>query len=237
MNLRTLIKRGANAVGIDLIPIKNSPRRTLLGLSRMSFGSVIDVGANEGQFARQISEFFPDARIYCFEPLEQPFQMLSAWAKKQEGRIRCFQTALGDSAGEGEMHLHEQHTPSSSLLEATDTCHRLYPQTQVERMTRVQVSTLDTALEEALESMPREILLKLDVQGFEDRVLRGGMRMLSQCQAVLLEVCLDPLYTGQANFHELVQLLYDSKFRYAGNLDQAYGQDGRVIFLDAVFVK
>jgi hypothetical protein len=104
-------------------------------------------------------------------------------------------------------------------------------------MARVRVSTLDRTLADALDRLPREILLKLDVQGFEDRVLRGAGRMLALCKAVVLEVCLDPLYEGQADFHGLAQLLHEAGFRYAGNLDQAYGEDGRVVFLDAVFVK
>jgi len=237
MNLGTLFKRGANAIGIDVIRTHNSPRRTFLGLSRLGFRSIIDVGANEGQFARQISKFYPNAKLYCFEPLEKPFQELLAWARGQKDRVRCFQTALGDHAGEGEMHLHEQHTPSSSLLAATDACHRLYPQTQSERMTRIQISTLDAEIDELLDSMPRDILLKLDVQGFEDRVLRGAGRVLSQCRAVVLEVCLDPLYEEQATFYELAQLLHEAKFRYAGNLDQVYGEDGRVVYLDAIFVR
>lgn len=104
-------------------------------------------------------------------------------------------------------------------------------------MTRIPISTLDGALGDALDSMQPEILLKLDVQGFEDRVLRGGTRALSKCRAVLLEVCLEPLYEEQADFLVLAQLLYDAGFRYAGNLDQAYGDDGRVVFIDAVFIK
>jgi hypothetical protein len=144
--------------------------------------------------------------------------------------------ALGDQEGEAEMHLHEQHTPSSSLLAATDTCHQLYPQTEAERMIRIRASTLDGALEDALDRMPGEVLLKLDVQGFEDRVLRGGRRVLSQCRAVLLEVCLDSLYEGQADFNGLAQLLHEAGFCYVGNLNQTYGEDGRVVYLDAVFM-
>jgi hypothetical protein len=52
-----------------------------------------------------------------------------------------------------------------------------------------------------------------------------------------LEVCLDPLYEEQAKFLEIAQLLQEAKFRYAGNLDQVYGEDGRVVFLDAVFLR
>ncbi|MFZ2629827.1 MAG: FkbM family methyltransferase [Rugosibacter sp.] len=237
MSLKNIVRRGVNRLGFDVVRLKRSPQRTLLGLSRLNIGTIIDVGANQGQFARMISGSFPRAELYCFEPLEEPFRQLSAWAQAQNSRVHCFQLALGEQEGEMEMHLHEQHTPSSSLLASTDTCHRLYPQTQAERMTRIRVSTLDQALEDALDHMPREILLKLDVQGFEDHVLRGAGRMLTLCKAVVLEVCLDPLYEGQADFHGLAQLLHAAGFRYAGNLDQIYGEDGRVVFLDAVFVR
>lgn len=237
MNIRTLVKHGLNLIGIDIIRSRNSPRLTLLGLKHLEFGGVVDVGANEGQFARYISKFFPDAKLYCFEPLDAPFNKLVEWADTQNNRVACFQFALGDCPGEAVMHLHEQHTPSSSLLASTDTCHTLYPQTQAEHLTRIQVSTLDKALGDALDSMPRDILLKLDVQGFEDRVLRGGRQVLSQCRAVILEINLDPMYSDQANFQDLMCLLWDANFRYAGNLDQIYGEDGRVLWLDAVFLK
>lgn len=174
MGLKNIIRKGLNLLGFDVIRLHQVPKRTLLGLSRHNIGTIIDVGANEGQFARTAAKIFPRAELYCFEPLEDPFRKLSAWAQSQNGRVRCFQMALGDQEGEAEMHLHVQHTPSSSLLASTATCHRLYPQTQVESLTRVRVSTLDEALKDALDRMPRELLLKLDVQGFEDRVLRGG---------------------------------------------------------------
>lgn len=237
MSLKNALRSGVNRLGFDVIRLQRSPKRTLLGLSQLNIGTIIDVGANQGQFARMISDFFPRAELYCFEPLEDPFGTLSAWAQTQNGRVHCFQLALGDQEGEAEMHLHEQHTPSSSLLAATDTRHRLYPQTQAERVARIQVSTLDRAFKDILDSMHREILLKLDVQSFEDRVLRGGTRVLSKCCVVVLEASLDPLYEEQADFLRLAQFLHEAGFRYAGNLDQNYGEDGRVVFLDAVFVR
>jgi len=237
MRLKQLIKQGANSLGLDIVRLHNSPAKTLLGLKRMEFGSIIDVGANEGQFARSISHFFPEAKLFCFEPLGQPFGKLSDWAATQNGRVQCFNLALGDREGEVEMHFHDEHSPSSSLLAATEHCHEVYPQTRSERFTRVKLGTLDKALGDELGHMPREVLLKLDVQGFEDRVLRGARHALTECRACLLEVCLDPLYEGQADFQGLVQLLYGAGFNYAGNLNQTYGRDGRVVFLDALFVR
>ncbi len=231
------MRRFANLLGIDIIRLHKSPAKTLLGLSRMNFGAIIDVGANEGQFARWISRFFPKAVLYCFEPLEEPFTKLAAWASTQNGRVTCLNVALGDAERDVDMHLHQEHTPSSSLLAATEHCHWLYPQTRTERINKVRLTTLDQALAEQLDHMPHNILLKLDVQGYEDRVLRGGKRTLAECQACILEVCLDPLYEGQADFYTLAGIFDRAGFRYAGNLNQVYDDDGRIIYIDAVFVK
>lgn len=134
------------------------------------------------------------------------------------------------------MHHHHGHTPSSSLL-STAHCHQLYPQTSSESISKVRLTTLDKALQSYLPNMLSNILLKLDVQGFEDRVLRGSKNVLDVCSACVLEVSIDPLYEGQADFFELARSIKESGFRYGGNLDQVYGEDGRVIYLDAVFLR
>ena len=237
MNFKTTLLRAFKRLGLDVTRLNKSPSYTFLGLRNIRFGTVIDVGANRGQFARFASEFFPNSEFYCFEPLEEPFRELTEWAKTQNGRVHCFQLALGEQEGEVDMHMHEQHLPSSSILAATDNCHQLYPQTRVERRVSVKVSTLDKVLEDVLDKLPHEIFLKLDVQGFEDRVLRGGVALIPNCRAILLEISLDALYEGQADFLRIMQLMYANNFRYAGNLTQVYGDDGRVVYLDALFLR
>ena len=56
-------------------------------------------------------------------------------------------------------------------------------------------------------------------------------------RARILEVCLDKLYEGEAEFNTIIEFLYKLGFKYAGNLDQAYADDEDVIYIDAVFVK
>lgn len=68
-------------------------------------------------------------------------------------------------------------------------------------------------------------------------MLRGGMQVLGRASACLLEVDLDYLYKDQADFGELVNILYARSYRYAGNFDQIYADDGHVIFGDALFIK
>jgi FkbM family methyltransferase len=237
---KSLIRACLNRVGIDVVGLKNSPnrpRQTMLGLRSRPIRTVIDVGANTGQFSRNISGFFPSARFYCFEPLPDPFAELSAWAKTQKGRVMCFNLAIGDEDGATEMFVHENHTPSSSLLATTKLTEKYYPFTKEQRRVSVMQTTLDAALAEIRNELTSEILIKLDVQGYEDRVIAGGVKTFSQASACVVEVSLDTLYEGQAGFEHLLTMLDDIGYRYRGNLDQTYGEDGHCIFLDAVFLR
>lgn len=236
-SIKQLIKVGFNLAGFDIVRNKNSPEQTLLGLKSRPIRSVIDVGANTGQFAKKISDFFPEAKLYCFEPLPEPFDALSAWAKTQNGRVVSFNLAIGEKEGEAEMFLHEDHTPSSSLLATTELTEQYYPFTKGKKRIRVRQATLDAALDEVRAELSSEILIKLDVQGYEDRVIAGGTNTFSKASACILEVSLDKLYEGQADFKELLLMLEELGYRYVGNLDQVYGEDGHCIFLDAVFLK
>lgn len=237
MSLETFVKACFRSVGLDLMRVKNSPAVTWLGLRSAGIRTIIDVGANTGQFAREASKHFPQAEMFCFEPLAAPFRELQHWAASQNGRVHVFKFALAETSGERNFFLHSDHSTSSSFLETTLLNERHYPSTRKQENVTVTMETLDEALSGHLNRMRPPILLKLDVQGYEDRVLRGGMHVLSRASACLLEVDLDGLYKDQANFRELVNILYAVGYRYAGNLDQVYAEDGHVIFGDALFVK
>jgi hypothetical protein len=113
----------------------------------------------------------------------------------------------------------------------------LIPDMRAQSDVTVPVVTLDGALSDLGCELVPEILLKLDVQGFEDRVLRGATSLLGRVNACLLEVSLDDIYVGQARFKDLVDVLDGHGLHYAGNLQQSYGDDGRVMWLDALFAR
>src|SRR5438128_3120008 len=91
-----LVKDAFRTVGLDVHRWKRSPKYTLLGLRSMPIRSIVDVGANEGQFAKWIMGIFPGAKLYAFEPLPGPYEKLAAWARSQGGSVRTFNLALGD---------------------------------------------------------------------------------------------------------------------------------------------
>ena len=225
-------------MGLDVSRASHSPAHTLLGLQALPIRSIIDVGANSGQFARMISPKFPDAHIWCFEPLQEPFEQLSKWADcVGKGRISVFNVALGENEGTCQMWHHVDHSTSSSFLQTTHTAEKLYPLTKKQVSSHVRMTTLDGIVSELPAPLLPEVLIKLDVQGYEDRVIKGGIKTFRLSRACIVEICLDPLYEGQPTFTGICQSLHELGYRYAGNLYQTLADDGHVIFLDAVFMK
>jgi FkbM family methyltransferase len=232
-----LIKKIFNAGGFDIIRIASSPTQTLLGLKNLTIRTIIDVGANAGQFARMVQKIFPEANIYCFEPLPAPFGEISRWAKNQQDKIKVFNLSLGDAEGNAEMSYHLKHSPSSSFLKTTELCEALYPLTKNQSSIIVKQTTLDKIMAGFPKPPSPEILIKIDVQGYEINVIRGGLETLSKSKACIIEINLYELYKSQPSFKELFLLLDEIGYKYLGNLNQTYAEDGHVISMDAFFEK
>ena len=236
MTIQQALQRLAARMGFHVVRNYQNPAHTLLGLKRYDFRTILDVGANSGQFAREMSASFPHATFHCFEPVPAAFDKLSAWASGRP-TVHAVPIALGERADTIDMNVHTDHTPSSSLLATTSHCEAIYPFTAPQSRTKVKVERLDDYVAKLPSPPAQEILLKLDVQGYEASVLRGATRTLANVRACLLEVSIDPLYAGQSTFAEIIPLLQVQGLSYAGNFAQCYGQDGRVISFDATFVR
>jgi FkbM family methyltransferase len=234
--IKDFLKKAAAAFGYEVLRAEKNPKQTLLGLRALPIGSIIDVGANQGQFAQYFMKFFPRAHLFCFEPLPKPFRELQVWADRHK-QVTAFNMALGDYSGTVDMYYHLDFSPGSSFLTTTEMTESAYPFTKKKVIVPVTMGTLDQTLSMMAKSMPREILIKLDVQGYEDRVIRGGKEVFTKAKAAILEVNVDFLYDQQADFKDILLMLSALSYRYVGNIEQNYGDDGHVIYFDAVFIK
>ena len=234
---RRLLKAGARSIGFDVVRTQNSPALTLLGLTAFPIKTVLDVGANTGQFARQMRRLFPAATIYAFEPQPSAFERLKRWADSQHGRVWPLKLALGEETGRSSMYFHVEHDSSSSLLRSTALHTSLAPSSRLQKEHTVDIRRLDDVVAELAKPLEPPILIKLDVQGYEDRVLAGAHGTLRSAEACVLEVCLDHLFEGQAEFLGLATVLAKAGLTYAGNISQFYSADGHVMWLDALFIR
>jgi FkbM family methyltransferase len=236
--LRELVKRGFAAFDIQVKRCSRDPRTTLLGLGRRKMRTVLDVGANEGQFARYLARFFPGATFYCFEPLPSVFPQLQAWgASEKTVTVVPLNYAVGDQPGTLPIRFHVEHPSSSSFLPATKLHQEISPASNREETVPVPLLTLDGAVAKGLVKLEPDVLIKLDVQGFEDRVIRGGRETFRRATACIVEVCLETLFEGQPRFVDIVEILTELGFEFAGNLEQFPARDGHVMVIDAVFVQ
>jgi FkbM family methyltransferase len=221
-------------LGWEVRRVSRNPEHSLLGLRSLDVRTIIDVGANTGQFAKTFLAIFPRARIISFEPIRAAFGELSSWAST-EPRATAINVAVGDTEGTIPMIEHTEHTVSSSILPTTDVSVDIWPAQARQRVVDVRMTTLDEALGQR--QCEPEVLVKLDVQGYEDRVIRGGKQTLRRAAAAIVEVNLDSLYKGQAAFADIVSELNAVGLEYSGSLEQSLFSDGHVIFFDALFLR
>jgi FkbM family methyltransferase len=199
-------------------------------LGRLSFASVIDVGANKGQFATFCASRWPDVSLFCFEPLPLEREKLE---KVAPPGTRIFPYALGPQQSEAELHV-ATRADSSSLLPLDDLQKSLFKMEEKEKV-KVEVRRLDTVIKP--EEIKRPCLLKIDVQGYELEVLKGAEGLLDLIDAAFVEVSFAPLYRGQAEPSEVVALLADRGLRMAGLFNQANGPNGEAVQADFLFLR
>lgn len=202
-------------------------------LTSLRIATVLDIGAHTGLFSITIHAVFPQARIYAFEPQQDCYEKLKRRMRGVPG-FTAFNLALGEQSG---MVAFERSasSPSSSCLKMAELHKRLFPHSAPTETASVRIERLDALAPTLALSGP--LLIKIDVQGYEDRVLRGGEQTVKRAQVLVVETSFQRLYEGQALFGDVFKILCGWGFRYAGVLDQLISpQSGEALQQDSIFV-
>jgi FkbM family methyltransferase len=193
--------------------------------------TVIDVGANRGQFSLAVQTWAPNARIIAFEPLAQPAACFRQVFTGNE-KVTLHQAAIGPEDGEAVIHI-SKRDDSSSLFPIGVLQERLFPGTEEALTDTIRVSRLDQFVDGKEIKAPA--LLKLDIQGYELEALRGCQGLLRCFAYVYVECSFVELYSGQALAHDIIAWLYERGFKLTGVYNVYYGKDGRAVQGDFLF--
>lgn len=200
---REAFRRGRIAPSVELRPL-------LAALGDVQ--TVVDVGANVGQFSLLCLMDLSPRRVFAFEPLRRPAGVFEqVFADRPEVTLQ--RIAIGDMEGCVDMHV-TAADDSSSLLPITAKQTGAFPGTGEVGTEAVQVRQLSSVL--APEDIAGTALLKLDVQGYELAVLRGAEAMLGRFDWVLAELSFTELYEGQPLADEVLEWLHHHRYRVAG---------------------
>lgn len=196
--------------------------------------TVVDVGANVGQFAVAAAKIFPDAKVYSFEPQPDCVKQIIRNVRSIDN-IEVFPVGLGDLEGELDFYVNS-HNHSSSLLPLAESHKKAFPGAEEVSQIRVKIKTLDKVIETSKLVSP--CLLKLDVQGYELHVLRGAGEILKSIDYVLFETSFKALYEGETLFLEVIEIMKGFGFDFLRPVDWlADPQSGEVLQMDALFSK
>ena len=191
---------------------------------------IFDVGANVGTWTLLAKALYPQAQVHAFEPLSMHTEKFRQLTKRLDG-VHLHEIGLGSKPAQTVMKITD-FSDASSLLPLTEVGKKQWNLAQVSE-TPIQIERLDDWI--AAHRLPTPDLVKLDVQGFELEVLRGGEATLRGARAVLTEVSFVEIYQGQCLFHELARHLAERGFRLCA-LGEQTDLGKPLLQADALFV-
>jgi len=220
-------KRLLKALVIHRVLAGTEHRRVL----KKNLATIVDIGANRGQFALAARKWAPKARIVSFEPLNAAAAAFQD-VFKRDAVITFHQAAIGPQTGETTIHV-SAADDSSSLLPISPLQERLFPGTGEIRTEMVKVGPLSDFV------MPEQIvppaMLKLDVQGYELEALRGCEELLDQFSYVYVECSFVELYVGQPLVDDIIDWLRERGWCLSGIYNMTYDRKGKSIQADFLF--
>lgn len=186
---------------------------------------VLDVGANNGQFAAELRRLGYRGTIVSFEPMAACVETLRQLSAR-DGAWSVFPYALGSAHAEQQLAHFADSTFSSLHALAPQAASEFGPLVTQTGSELIEIRTLDEIWSEALGThAPRNILLKTDTQGHDLEVLRGARERLTQCAAVVCEASFAPIYADSPDYHALFSHLEANGFECAGINALCYRKD------------
>jgi FkbM family methyltransferase len=196
--------------------------------------TVLDIGANRGMFTKCMNLVYPSAKIYAFEPLSECFSELLKLGESIK-YFKCYNVALGDESKE-EMFHRNIYDYSSSFLEMTDIHREAFPYTLDTYKEVVSIEKLDNIL--SSENLESPVLMKIDVQGYEDKVFKGAKHILLKTDYIICELSFTPLYKDQPLFDDLYIMLKNLGFQYRGHIDfRDHPNTTEILHVDGLFIR
>jgi len=230
------IRKFLNLFGYEIVKLKYSSPDISIGnwIKKLDIQTIIDIGSNQGQFIEAISSILPNKKIIAFEPIKSVFDQLILNTKKNP-RVTAYNLGLSDENSIAEINI-SKNLVSSSIMNMEAIGKKSYPQSEYISKETIQLKKLDDVI--SINDISRNLLVKIDVQGYENKVIAGGSVIINAADVIIIEFSYEPIYEGQWLFDETYDYFTKNGFRFVGLLDQVANQELEVpLYGDAIFVK
>jgi FkbM family methyltransferase len=168
--------------------------------------TIIDVGANIGQFGKALRADGYRGKIVSFEPTKAAFQTLSRKAAA-DGNWEAHQCGIGAAPGTAVLHA-SKLSVFNSLLQLSSVAGLHDDRMAVDHTEEISIYTLD----DVAGQLSGKILLKIDTQGYERQVIEGAQQTIMRVAGILMELPVIHTYEGEWHFHEALKYMSEAGF-------------------------
>lgn len=195
--------------------------------------TVLDIGANEGQYGTELRERRYAGDIVSFEPITAVYEKLQARADG-DARWTTVRAGVGDCDEKRSINVSDA-TVFSSFLDLSDYSAGKFEIARTTRTEEVDVVRLDTYLTRS-PLPPGPAYLKIDTQGFEKEVLVGAGEYLDRFALIQAELAVRQLYQKQDDWLSLVRWMAERGFSVVAAKENGFDHDKvELLELDIVF--
>ena len=200
----------------------------------LSINTVIDAGANIGQYGKFLRNAGFTGEIHSFEPIKNYYEQLLE-ESKDDDKWFAYHCALGREEGSQQINVSQS---MSSFHDFSDEYLAAHKQNE-QSIETVTISTMDAFISKQFKNDigGRKIYLKMDTQGFDLEVFMGGLKSLNVIYALQSEMALKKLYKQMPGFSESLDTYRNNGFDVTGFFPVSKNKKSKVIIeLDCVMV-
>lgn len=160
---------------------ENETTRVFYDLAREA-AVVLDIGANTGVFSLLACTANPLATVIAFEPVPRVHDRLAENIRLNRLQDRCEARgdAVSDTGGVTRLHVPASDLPTSASLNASG----------FRGLEGILIEVPVTTIDQVARSIGAPVdLVKIDVEGFEDKVLEGMQEVLERSRPALVIEC------------------------------------------------
>jgi len=206
----------------------NNKEKLYESIRKHNIKTVLDIGANVGQFAMEIRSLFPEIFIVCIEPNTdcEPYLRSKGLnyiicCPSDSKTTKKFYRMKNDPIGTGHSLYKENtyHYEGENLL-----------------VQEIQTDTMDSILNQSWLGNLKFDLIKLDTQGSELDILKGCPKTLSMCKMILAETDIGNYNQGCASQKEVTDFLSNNGFVAHGVIENQI-TNGKIFQQDILFIR
>lgn len=237
MGIAHMLRRTFWKVGFDIA--RFTPRfhpiaRRKQILESCGIEVVLDVGANVGNYALELRHDIGYVNeIISFEPQRLAFQRLQT-KTKNDARWEAFNYALGDIEEAGQINT-SGHSECSSILKMHPRHLAMAPKSRIIGQEEIEIRRLDSLFEK-LGLTGKRVYLKIDAQGYENKIIEGAGESLENIGTIQLEMSLVPLYHGEVLFPDMCSLMSNKGYSLV-SIEPGYSdrRNAELVQVDGIF--